>query len=315
MKLTHEQIRSIAFGAVRIEEQKDGLHFYKCTQKQIEAWGKFNDTLGQWSANTTGVRLDFHTDSSWMTFNAARGNKFEVLVNDLAIARVEFDELRKAGITPKIELGEGEKRVTLVFPSHDDGGVLTYVELADGATLTPHTFKEKILFIGDSITQGWNAYFDSNSYAWQVTRHFDAESIINGIGGAFYDETTFDTIDFEPDKVIIAYGTNDFGHNKTREDLRQHMGAFLDLIAKTYPAEKVYCVAPIFRFDLAKERKMGSWEDCRAIIHEVINCRGFHLVEGYDLVPHLEYFFADAVHPNDIGFAEYAKNLIKVLEK
>ncbi|MBQ6823964.1 MAG: SGNH/GDSL hydrolase family protein [Clostridia bacterium] len=314
MKLTNETIRSIAFGAVHIEEKPDGIHFYKCTQKQIDAWLQLNETLGQRAAGTTGVRLDFHTDSPWMTFNASAGDKFEVLINDQAAARLEFNVLRKSGITPKIDLGEGEKRVTLIFPSHDDGGVLTEVELADGSFVRPHVFKEKILFIGDSITQGWNSYFDSNSYAWQVTRYFDAESIINGIGGAYYAESTFDRPAFEPDRVIVAYGTNDFGHYHTQEELRRQMDGFLTLVGKNYPNAKICCIAPIFRFDLAKQRKMGSWKECRTLIHEEIAKKGFIMIEGYDMVPHMEYFFADAVHPNDIGFAEYAKNLIKALQ-
>lgn len=313
MKLTNEAIRSIAFGAVNVEEKQDGLHFYKCTQKQIDAWMKLSEALGQRASGTTGVRLDFHTDSPWLTFNASAGDKFEVLINDQVAARISFNEMRKSGITPKIDLGAGEKRVTLAFPSHDDGGVLTAVELADGSFIRPHVFKEKILFIGDSITQGWNSYFDTNSYAWQVTRHFDAESIINGIGGAYYHETTFDRPDFEPDKVIVAYGTNDFGHFHTQEELRKQMDAFLSLVIENYPKAKIYCIAPIFRFDLAKQRKMGNWEECRALIREEITKKGLPIIEGYEMVPHLEYFFADAVHPNDIGFAEYAKNLIKAL--
>lgn len=314
MKLSNEMIRSIAFGAVRIDEQADGLHFHKCTPKQVEAWHSLNQLLGERADTTSGIRLDFHTDSPWLSFNAAKGNKFEVLINNMAAARIEFNEMRRSGITPKVDLGPGEKRVTLAFPSHDEG-VLADIELADGATVTPHRFRKKMLFIGDSITQGWNSYFDTNSYAWQVTRHFDAESVINGIGGAFYHESTFDRPDFEPDQVIVAYGTNDFGHNKTQEELRLHMGAFLDQVAEAYPVEKVCCISPIFRFDLAKQRNMGSWEECRAILKEEITRRGFRLVDGYELVPHLDYFYADAVHPNDIGFAEYAKNLIKALEQ
>lgn len=310
MLLTTETIKKIAFGVLKITEEQDGLHFYKCTEKQTAAWYRHNETLGDRSLCTAGVSLDFHTDSPWLSFSAAKGNKFEVLVNGAAAARIEFDTMRKSGILPKIELGEGEKRVTLVFPSHD-AAVLSHVELADGATVKPHVHKEKILFIGDSITQGWNSYFDSNSYAWQLTRSLDAECLINGIGGAYYAADTFDRPDFEPDKVIVAYGTNDFGHYHTQEELRTEMDGFLSQVAEAYPDATVYCIAPIFRFDLNKQRKMGSWEECRALIRQEITRKGFRLIEGYELVPHLDYFFADTVHPNDIGFAEYAKNLLQ----
>jgi lysophospholipase L1-like esterase len=188
------------------------------------------------------------------------------------------------------------------------------VELADEATVVPHQYKERFLFIGDSITQGYNSYFDCNSYAWKVSRHYNADCVINGIGGAYFDERTFDRPDFEPHKVFIAYGTNDFGHNPTKEALRQHMQAFLALVKEHYSNAEVYCISPIFRFDLAKQRKMGEWSECKALIDEEIDKFGFKRIEGYDMVPHLDYFFADAVHPNDIGFAEYARNLIQALE-
>ncbi len=314
MRLTEETIRSITFGAIRIKKEADGMHFYKCTQKQIDAWYALNLELGERASGTTGVRLDFHTDSPWLILDTAKGNKFEVLVNDQQIARLEFNELRAAGTTPKVELGEGEKRVTIVFPSHDDGGVLKGLELADGSTLTPHQHQRKILFIGDSITQGWNSYFDSNSFAYQVTRQLDADSVINGIGGAYYHESVFDQIDFEPDTVIIAYGTNDYGHYKTKEDLQYQASAFLDQIAQNYPAEKVYCILPIHRLDLEKVRSMGTFEECRTLLKEEITRRNFHVIDGFDLVPNHEFYFADAVHPNDIGFAEYAKNLLKEIK-
>ena len=312
MILTNQTIKSITFGAVRITEEANGLHFHKCTQKQEDAWGKHSQALGERALATTGIRLDFHTDSPWLSFQAAQGNKFEVLINNQTATRIEFDLLRQGGILPKIDLGEGTKRVTLIFPSHECG-VLSRVEVADNATVVPHCHKEKVLFIGDSITQGWNAYFDSNSYAWQVTRCLDANSVINGIGGAYFAADTFDRPDFEPDKVILAYGTNDFGHYPTQEELRTEAREYLDLIAAAYPNATVYCIAPIFRFDLAKQHKMGSWEDCRTLLREEIHAKGFRLIEGYDLVPHLDYFFADTVHPNDIGFAEYAKHLLQKL--
>ena len=76
-----------------------------------------------------------------------------------------------------------------------------------------------MLFIGDSITQGWNSYYDTLSYAWRVSLYFNANSIINGIGGAFYEPQTFDVPDFDPDTVIVALGTNDFSKFKTTDEM------------------------------------------------------------------------------------------------
>ena len=35
MKLTNQQMQNLTVGALWSEEKEDGLHFYKCTKKQI----------------------------------------------------------------------------------------------------------------------------------------------------------------------------------------------------------------------------------------------------------------------------------------
>lgn len=120
MKLSFDQIKQITVGAIRIEEQSDGIHFYKCTQKQIDAWMRQNATLGGRAAGSTGVRLDFHTTSKHLTVRVAAGKKYELYVNGLL--RQQYD----ATATPVIDavlcdpLGDAlaEKRVTLYFPAH-----------------------------------------------------------------------------------------------------------------------------------------------------------------------------------------------------
>ena len=92
----------------------------------------------------------------------------------------------------------------------------------------------KFLFIGDSITQGYDSKQDSMSYAWRVSRMLNADSIIHGIGGGYYHESIVDSIDFDPDTVVLAFGTNDFGHYDTYDELRYHASAFFSLITKEY---------------------------------------------------------------------------------
>ena len=41
----------------------------------------------------------------------------------------------------------------------------------------------------------------------------------------------------------------------------------------------------------------------------------FTVVDGYTLVPHLSEYFADAVHPNDLGFYRMAEGIRPVLSK
>lgn len=46
MKLTLEQIKTIAVGALKVWEADGAIRFAKCTQKQVDAWYKLDDILG-----------------------------------------------------------------------------------------------------------------------------------------------------------------------------------------------------------------------------------------------------------------------------
>lgn len=314
MKLSVNDIKKITFGTVRIEEREDGMHFFKCTDKQIAAWTALSETLGARAETTTGVRLDFHTDSKALTFEAS-GN-FEVYINDLYRDKLNMDELGgKATVALNDPLGDElyDIRVTLIFPSHAVG-VLKSVELDDGAYVKPHVFDTKLLFIGDSITQGWDSGYDSLSYAWRVTRFFNAESIIHGVGGGYFHKTIFDSIDFDPDTVIIALGTNDFGKNPTADDLRRNASEFMDEIASEYKGKKIFYISPLWRE--VQEKPMGKFQLCREVLIEEATKRDFIHINGLDLVPPCPVFFADMVlHPNALGFGIYAENLIRELQK
>ena len=317
MKLTFEQIKQITTGAVRMEQCEDGIHFYKCTEKQIAAWSEKNKDLGMRASGTTGVCLDFHTNSQILTFSVSQGNKFELYINNLLRAQYLMKDQKTVSVPLCDALGHPmeEYRVTLVFPSHDAGGVLRSLELDDGATITPHTYDMNMLFIGDSITQGWASAYDSLSYAWRVTRHFNACAVNQGIGGAYFHEDCFDCIDFRPDVVLVAYGTNDFGRSKTYDEFRAHTSAHLKLIADEYRNAQIFVLSPIWR-DKREGKSMGTFEGCREIVMQEAQALGLIHIDGLDLVPPIPGFFGDGyLHPNDDGFSVYAENLIICLEE
>ena len=308
MKLRVEQIKKIIFGAVRYEECNGELHFYKCTKKQCDVWYNEWEGLGERSETTTGITLDFISDAKEIVFEVC-GSKFEVLINgnfnkQYLFSNKEFNKINF--------LLNGEKnRITLVFPSHDKG-ILKSVELSGESFIEPYKFERKILFLGDSITQGWDSKYDFMSYPYQISDFLNAEIIINGIGGAYYLPESFDTIDFDPDTIVVAYGTNDFTHYKNIDTFRKAVSGFLKKVKDIYMGKKVIVITPIFRFgDLTRE--WGTIEEYINIIETMANDISFEVVDGYDLVPHNMDFYADAVHPNDLGFSVYARKLITKL--
>ena len=317
MKLSFEQIKSITVGALRIWEEDGVVRFARCTEKQIDAWHKLDEVLGFRSTGTTGVRLDFHTNSKTFAFTSAVVGNYDIYIDNV-LTYVYFKDDFKDSFYKEIELDGNNHRITLYLPSHDTPGAFSSVEIDEGATLEPHKFDCKMLFIGDSITQGWESTWDSLSYAYHVSRFLNAESVIQGIGGAYYHATTFDeAIDYDPDIVIVAYGTNDWGHgHKTLESGHEHCKKYLDMLVDKYGDKKLFGISPIWRADNDRITSMGSFDACVSYIKEEILNHGMTLIDGETLTPHVPDFYSDKyLHPDTKGFGIYALNLIAELQK
>ena len=314
MILKFDDVKKITRGAVSISENDDGYVFDKCTERQIDAWYAYSEPLGMRARTTSGIRLDFVTNSKKFGFTVATGGKFELRIN--GILRDKVTEIGKKVYTLCDVRGAALKkcRVTLIFPSHSIGKIKD-VELDDGASFEPLTYSKRLLFIGDSITQGWNSEFDSLSYAWRVTDYFDADSVINGIGGAFFSVSTFDKPDFDPDAVIVAYGTNDFTRGNTIPEKEEQVRGYLDLIKEAYADKKVIVISPIWRGDANGNNMRDEFHTFRLTIENEAQKRGFYAISGLSLVPPMPSFYADTyLHPNDVGFSLFAENLIEQIK-
>ena len=317
MRLSFETVKSITFGSVYSFEDASGMHFAKCTDKQVAAFGSFWEGLGNNAKATTGIRLDFHTSSRRFSFKAYSGRRFELYINGTFREVFKRTDDDSAEFSYIITEQDAENRITLYFPSHDAPGVLSYVELDDGATVVPHKFDCKIFFIGDSITQGWNSTYDSLSYANRVSDFFNADSIIQGVGGAFFHPTIFDdAIDYDPDIVIFAFGTNDWGIQKSHDELRANTAAFIEAITKKFTGKKIFGLSPIWRGNSGELKPAGYFTDVCEIVKQEIVAHGATLIDGYQLTPHMTDFFSDLyLHPNGLGFGIYAESLCKILKQ
>lgn len=313
MTLSYNEIKKITFGALRCEETDKGLKFFKCTKKQADAWYALKEVLGERAEKPTGVRIDFHTNSKSLSFVGS--GTFEVLINGNYRHRPMLEDGGCVTLDVCDELGEtlDDARITIIFHSHS----LTFIKsisLDDGSYIKPHEYDTKILFIGDSITQGWDSGYSFLSYAWRVSNFFNADSVIHAVGGGYFHESIFDSIDFDPDTVIIAFGTNDFGFYKTIDELRANTHAFMTKITEEYKGKKIFYISPIWREK--REKPMGSFTACRQALIEEASKQGFIHIDGLSLVPPIPEFYADKeLHPNALGFGIYAENLIKEMLK
>ena len=81
MRLSFKQIESITVGAMQIWENVDGVHFCKMLPSQLDAYAVIDNFIYGNAKTSTGVRLDFWTDSPWVKFRPTVTGKYEVKVD------------------------------------------------------------------------------------------------------------------------------------------------------------------------------------------------------------------------------------------
>lgn len=311
--LTFDEIREISVGSPNIKEQDGALYFYKCTDAQLAEYRRQGTGMENNATSSTGVRLDFITDSTTFAFKAANGTKFELFINGVQYEQIDL----KVGsvYSTTIDTGKSENRLTLVLPNHQLGAI-SMIQLDGNATLRRQEFDLSMLIIGDSITQGFNTPIDSKSYGHIVSMHYNADSMINGVGGGIFNAAALDYFGdgFEPDVIIVAYGTNDWDRSYSESTIRNNMKEFLHKLLSYYPDAKIFGITPLWRTDYDNPETL-TLEEARAVIADVYEEYGVTVIDGYQILSHDPAKLADNVHPNTEGFEEYAENLIKELDK
>ena len=210
---------------------------------------------------------------------------------------------------------------------------------------------KKILFLGDSITEGFGPQDIENVYWKRLERSCGCISVGFGISGTRiarqqkpspdpredqYFRSRVAAMDEEADVVVIFGGTNDYGHgdaalgcfdDRTDDTFYGALhNLYSDLIAK-YPTAQLVVMTPLHRlgeneaYNTWGLRSVGCLEDYVDIICEVAGYYGIpvldlHRVSGLQPeVPQLkERYMPDGLHPNDAGHALIHSRLKGFLE-
>ncbi len=323
MVLTAEQVKSAARGYLDFAEKEDGFHFYRFRDWQMQHYKDTNAGHYMKTTATSGISLEFMTDSGSLAFSytvtpgsSRKFYYFDIYVDGVMTLHCGENPMwiMKGEVKLK-NIPEGEHRISVWLPNLT-GAVLKDITLDDGASFAPVPAMCRMLCYGDSISQGYDAVFPSLSYTNQLARHFDAYSVNQCIGGErFVPELLTKELGYDPDIVTVAYGTNDWS-GLTRDVFFANTDAFLEKLAVLYPTAKIFVLTPLWRGDKDKVTKFGSYfEAVKYIADKAASC-GFNVIDGYNLTPHTSEFYSDQrLHPNDLGYMEYAARLIPEIEK
>jgi lysophospholipase L1-like esterase len=321
MKLTNEQIHSLALGVAETLSDKDGIELYRMKKAQAQRVVDFNADFGKKAYATAGIRLDFYTDSKFFAFSydkavAASSRKwyyFSLLVNDEQVALIGEEQATSRLGSYRVELPDGKNRITLFLPNLFRARI-TSVELSDGAFFERVTPKRRLLFHGDSITQGYDSKAPHLSYANRVACALDAEIFNFAIGGAMFNMRMVDTsTDYNADAVVVAYGSNDWYKREDMQTFSKNCLEFFEKLMSLHKDVPVFVILPIWRFNFAEQRPVGAFQTARAEIARIASgYQNTQIIDMFDVVPH--ELFSDGLHPIDDGFAYYAQSVLKQIK-
>ena len=119
---------------------------------------------------------------------------------------------------------------------------LTYEEKVEAFALENSKLTSgQIVFIGDSITAGYNLERNYSDLSLEVYNR--------GISGDTSDwmltRMQVSVLDIKPSKIVLMIGTNDINGGKSPEEIAQNYENILSLIALNLPDTEVFCVSVI----------------------------------------------------------------------
>ncbi len=183
--LTNSELRRIWFGAYSFRETADGwLQAFQYSDAQMDYFRSGFDFWYDRCMATTAKTLEMTTSARTVSFRYRfiwKGSldSFELAVNrQIADIRYVKDLPEEGRLT--FTLPEGEKDVVIYLPA--DATVLLRDCEIDGP-FTPAVKAKKVLWLGDSITQGYGPLRSGQTYVSVANRLLGWDILNQGIGG------------------------------------------------------------------------------------------------------------------------------------
>ena len=108
----------------------------------------------------------------------------------------------------------------------------------------PVVKKPKVLWLGDSLTQGFGPLRSSLTYVSVANKLLGYDIINQGIGGYVYDKNSLMDMGYKPEKLIVALGTNQYG-----EETMDAVEDYYKRLFEIYGFLPTLCITPLWRDD------------------------------------------------------------------
>ncbi|MCR5806316.1 MAG: SGNH/GDSL hydrolase family protein [Oscillospiraceae bacterium] len=312
MLLTKDKIKEIYFGAYSFAEEEGYLRAYQYTQAQMDYFKAASEDF--WYPRTMASNsktLEFTTSADKVSFDykivwVGSQDSFELMVDGVISQIAYVKDIEEEG-TLSFELPDGKKSVVIYLPA-DAAVLIRNVDINGG--YEPPVKKEKVLWLGDSITQGFGPLRSAQTYVSVANRLLGYDILNLGIGGYVYDKNSLVPMEgYKPDKIIVALGTNQYG-DETMDAVEDYYKTLMAIYGDT----PVLSITPLWRGD-NPEGVPTLTSYCEKIKKIAAGYRNVKIVDGFKLVPHLPEYFLDLLHPNCLGCEVYGRNLVEEIRR
>ncbi len=313
MVLTNEELKELYFGAYEFEETKDGyLQAFQYSKRQMEYFKGALDFWYERSMASNAKTLEFTTRAEKVSFDykiiwKGSPDSFELAVDGLISGIVYVKDIMDSG-TIEWDLPKGEKKVVIYLPA--DAVALIKNLTLDGEVKRAVKGK-KVLWLGDSITQGYGPLRSGCTYVSVANRILNYDIINQGIGGYIYDKNSLMEMEgYRPDRIIVALGTNQYG-DKDMSAVEEYYETLMSIYGEDIP---VICITPLWRGDSVDglPQLMTFCDKVRDIAGRYSNVS---ILDGMKMVPHFPEYFLDNLHPNCLGCEVYGRNLAEAVKE
>jgi lysophospholipase L1-like esterase len=312
MIISNEQLKKIYRGAYFFAETEDGyLQTFQYSKAQMDYFAGAFDFWYDRCMASSAKTLEFTTEATKISFDykiiwTGSPDSFELCVDGLITDIVYVKDIKAEG-SISFTLEEGKKNVMIYLPA--DATVLIK-NFDSNMDVVPVEKGEKVLWLGDSITQGFGPLRSAQTYVSVANRLLGYDIINQGIGGYVYDKKSLMIMEgYRPDKIIVALGTNQYG-TESMKDIEEYYEVLTDI----YKDIPVLCITPIWRGDnLNGLPTLISF--CNKLKEIVKKYKTVTVVDGFKLVPHLPEYFLDKLHPNQLGSEVYGRNLVEAIKE
>ena len=312
MRLTNDELKKIYFGAYFFEETEDGyLRAYQYSGPQMDYFEEAFDFWYDRCMASTAKTIEIRTDAKKISFDykiiwKGSDDSFEVMTDGLISDIRYVKDLEDEG-TLSFDLKEGTKDIVIYLPV--DATVLIK-DFDIDASYTPLTKGDKVLWLGDSITQGYGPLRSSHTYVSAANRLLNYDILNQGIGGYVYDKKSLMKMEgYDPKKIIVSLGTNQYNDDPVA--VEEYYRTLTGIYGNEIP---ILCISPIWRGDHPDETD-AFLKFCEEVKRIAGSYKNVTVIDGSTLVPHLEEYYLDNLHPNCLGAEIYGRNLVEKIRQ